>query len=79
MPDTGEDREIKSRVKAREAELASESKKLNQVWMTFLNANTSLSSPEDQDFRARLPTAGSILTGAGLNQLMATTGQAEMN
>lgn len=30
MPDTGEDREIKSRVKAREAELVSESKKLNQ-------------------------------------------------
>ena len=30
MPDTGEDREIKSRVNAREAELVSESKKLRQ-------------------------------------------------
>ena len=30
MPDTGEDREIKSRVNAREAELISESKKLHQ-------------------------------------------------
>lgn len=30
MPDTGEDREIKSRVNAREAELISESKKLRQ-------------------------------------------------
>lgn len=31
MPDTGEGREIKSRVNAREAELVSESKKLRQT------------------------------------------------
>ena len=40
MPDTGEDREIRQRVNAKEAEVISESKKLVQKLKSTKNRNT---------------------------------------